>query len=144
MPITASISSEQTIEIGTNGPDDVTSMYVVTGLANANLSAFSPAGGSFQSQQATFSVHVGPSLTASEFRRAVASASLASLSISGGDASFADWAVTGVDADFDDEAGKVELEFDLRVRVDAGAASSAQSAVAGVGFQVMILTAESE
>ena len=105
MPNRAIITSEQTIEVGTNGPEDVTSMFVITGIANSNLSAFSHRE---RSQQATFAAHVGPSLSASQFRRAVATASLAALSISG-DATFAGWSVTDVDADFDDDEGRVEL-----------------------------------
>ena len=140
MPTTANISSEQTVEVGVSGPNDISTMYVVTGIANSYLSAWSPGGGGYQTQQQTFEAHVGPTLTTSEFRRAVATASLASLRGQGGDATFAAWNVTGVDADFDDDVGQVQLQFDLSVTVDAGA-SSASAAVGGVGFQVIILTA---
>lgn len=143
MATTASITSEQTIEVGTNGPDDITTMYVVSGIANSSLGAFSPGGGGFETQSRTFEAFVGPSLTTSEFRRAVATASLASLTAQGGDASFARWSVTDVDADFDDDEGKVQLQFDLSVTVDAGA-SSANAVIGGVGFQVIILAASAE
>ena len=138
MPATANVVSEQTVEIGVTGPDDVAVLHVVTGIAQAFLGSFSPASGGFQTQQQTFEAHVGPTLTTSEFRRAVATASLASLEGSGGDATFSRWAVTGVDADFDDDEGRVQLQFDLLATVDAGA-SSANAIVGGVGFQVMIL-----
>jgi hypothetical protein len=140
MATTASITSEQTIEVNVNGPDDVTTMYIVTGIANSNLGTFSPSGGGFETQHRTFEAHVGPSLTTAQFRRAVATVSLASLSGQGGDASFTQWSVTDMDADFDDDEGKVQLQFDLSVTVDAGA-TNANAVVGGVGFQVIILAA---
>jgi hypothetical protein len=48
--------------------------------------------------------------------------------------------VTGVDADFDDNVGRVELQFDLRVQINATTGIT-EAAIAGVGFQVLILTA---
>jgi hypothetical protein len=59
MPLPASLISEQTMQVGTNGPGDVTSMHVISGIAQASLSAFAPSG-SFVTQQATFAVLVGP------------------------------------------------------------------------------------
>ena len=138
MPIAASISSEQNLQVGVSGPGDIASMYLVSGIANGVLNAFAPSGG-FNQQQATFSTHVGPVLTAAQFRKAIASAAITSLSSSGGD-SFNSWAVTEVDADFDDDAGRINLTFDLSVSVSAGATGSSQSVVASVGFQVFILT----
>ena len=140
MPTTANITSEQSVEVEVSGPNDITRMYIITGIANSYLSAWSPGGGGYQTQQKTFEAHVGPALTTSEFRRAVATASLASLTTQGGDAPVAAWRVTGVDADYDDDVGQVQLQFDLSVTVDAGA-SSASAAVGGVGFQVIILAA---
>lgn len=140
MPITASISSEQTVEVGTSGPGDIETMYVVTGIANCSLNVSSPGGGGWQTQQGTFQAYVGPDLTVAEFRRAIAMASLASLQGQGGDATFTGWSVTGVDADFDDDTGKVQLQFDLSATVDAGT-SSASAYIGGVGFQVIILAA---
>ena len=138
MPIAASISSEQNVQVGVSGPGDIASMYLVSGIANGQLNAFAPAGGSNQ-QRATFSTHVGPVLTAAQFRKAIASAAITSLSSSGGDV-FHNWAVTDVDADFDDDACRINLTFDLSVSVNAGGSGGAQSVVASVGFQVFILT----
>lgn len=143
MPTTVGITDEQTLEVEVSGPDDVAKMYIVTGIANSNLSTYSPGGGGYQTQQRTFEAHVGPTLTVTEFRRAVATASLASLQGQGGDATFSAWNITGVDADFDDDAGQVQLQFDLSVTVDAGA-SSASAVVGGVGFQVIILAASTD
>ena len=137
MANTATISSEQNLQVGVTGPNDVTAMHVVSGIANGQLTAFAPAG-NFVQQQATFAAHVGPQLTAAQFRKAIASAAMTGLSLSG-DGTFARWEVTDVDADFDDEAGRIKLTFDLVVSVQA-AATSVNAVVASIGFQVMILT----
>ena len=143
MATTASLTSEQTLQVGVNGPGDITTMYIVTGIANANLAATSPGGGGYVTQERTFEAHVGPSLTTAEFRRGVSTASLASLTGQGGDAAYTTWRVEDVDADFDDDQGKVQLQFDLSVTVDAGA-SNAQAYIGGVGFQVIILAASGD
>lgn len=137
MPQPASVTSQQTLQIGVNGPGDVTSMYVITGIAQISLGAFAQPN-QFQTQQATFSAHIGPQLSAAQFRRAIASASIASVSLSGQGA-FDAWSLSSVEADFDDDAGSVQLEFDASVSVSSGA-TSAGVATAGVGFQVLILT----
>jgi hypothetical protein len=127
------------MQVGVNGPNDVANMHVVTGIANGQLNAFAQSGGNFVSQQATFAAHVGPPLTAAQFRKAIASAAVTSLSLSG-TGTFAQWAVTDVDADFDDDVGRIQLTFDLQVMVQAGATSSVSGVIASVGFQVLILT----
>lgn len=133
----ANISSEQNLQVGVTGPGDVTTMHVVTGIANGQLNAFAPAG-NFVTQQATFAAHIGPQLTAAQFRKAIASAAITSLTLQG-TGNFAQWQVTDVDADFDDEVGRIKLSFDLQVSVQA-AAAGLSAVVASVGFQVMILT----
>ncbi len=137
MAIQVSATSEQTLQVNVTGPGDVTSTFVTTGIADVNVHAF--AGGD-PSQLATFALHVGPQLTAAQFRKAIASAALAGLTMAG-DAVARQWSVTGVDADFDGETGKVELQFDVRVTIAGDEASGATTAVAGVGFQVLILAA---
>jgi hypothetical protein len=127
------------MQVGVNGPNDVANMHVVTGIANGQLNAFAPSGGNFVSQQGTFGAHVGPQLTAAQFRKAIASAAFTSLNLSG-TGTFAQWAVTDVDADFDDDVGRIQLTFDLQVMVQASATSSISGVIASVGFQVLILT----
>ena len=137
----ATITSEQTLQVGVNGPNDVAAMHVVSGIANGQLAAFAPSGAGFVTQQATFAAHVGPQLTAAQFRKAIASAAITSLSLQG-DGTFTRWEVTDVDADFDDEAGRIKLSFDLRVTAASSSPSGIQAVVASVGFQVMILTTQ--
>ena len=120
------------------GPNDVATMHVVTGIANGQLNTFAQAAAGFVQQQSTFAALVGPVLTAAQFRKAIASAAITSLTLQG-DGSFVRWEVTDVDADFDDEAGRIKLSFDLRVGVQA-ATGSVSAVVASVGFQVQILT----
>jgi hypothetical protein len=40
MAIAASVSSEQSMQVGVNGPNDVANMHVVTSIANGQLNAF--------------------------------------------------------------------------------------------------------
>jgi hypothetical protein len=137
MSTPATVTSQQTLQIGVNGPGDVASMYVVSGIAQINLGAWAQPN-QFQTQQATFSAHIGPQLTAAQFRRAIASAAIASLSLSG-QGSFDAWSLSSLKADFDDDAGSVELEFDVSVSVSSGP-SGADVGTGSVGFQVLILT----
>jgi hypothetical protein len=140
-PVT--ITSEQTVEVGVNGPDDITRMYIVTGIANPTLTVESQAGGELETQTGTFEAHVGPSLTTAEFRRAVATASLTLLQGQGSGALITEWSVTDVDADYDDDQGKVQLQFDLLVAVVPDT-TFAGAIIGGVGFQVIILAASTE
>ena len=137
MPLSANVTSQQTLQIGVNGPGDVTSMYVISGIAEIGLGTFAQPN-QFQTQQATFAAHIGPQLTAAQFRRAIASASIASLSLSG-QGTFDAWSLSSIGADFDDDAGSVELEFDISMSVTAGP-QGAGVATGDIGFQVLILT----
>jgi hypothetical protein len=137
MALTANVSSEQNLQVVVSGPGDVANMHVISGIAHANLSAFASAG-TFEHQQATFAAHVGPALTPPQFRKATATVAITSLNLSG-DGSFTTWEVTDVDADLDDEVGRIELTFDLRVMVSAST-GGVSAVLAGVGFQVFVLT----
>jgi hypothetical protein len=138
MPLPATVVSQQIIQIGINGPGDVASMYVISGIAEIGLTAFAQPNQS-ATHQDTFSAPIGPQLTAAQFRKAIASASIASLSLAGSGGLFEQWKVSSVDADFNEDSGLVELEFDVSVKVSAGAASIGIT-TAGIGFQVFILT----
>jgi hypothetical protein len=109
MATPANLTSMQTLQAQVAGPAGATRAVFVTGLARCGLAVDVPSpGGGTASRQGTFAAHVGPSLTVAQFRRAVAMASLASLSASGNVTVHA-WAVTAVDANFDDDAGQVRL-----------------------------------
>ena len=138
----AILKSEQTLEAQVAGPGGATRLIVVTGLANCDLTVAVPSpGGGTATQQATFTAHVGPSLSVAQFRRAVAAVSLASISATGSLVQHS-WAVTDVDATFDDDNGKVQLEFDVQVVVQGPPMPAlTQGLLASVGFQVTILAA---
>jgi hypothetical protein len=139
-PVT--VSSEQTLEATVAGPAGATRLIVVAGQATCNVSVSVPSpGGGGAVQQGSFEAHVGPALTVAQFRRAVATASIASLSASGSVTAH-NWAVTAVSADYDDDAGRVQLEFDIQVAVQGSPmAGATQVLLATVAFQVTILAA---
>jgi hypothetical protein len=143
MASVVSITDEQNVDVGVNGPGDITSMFVVTGIANTNFAgAYDFGTGGSASASRTFEALVGPSLTPVQFRRAIATASLAGIHGFGPDDNLRSWNLLGVDADFDDDEGRVQLQFDLSVSVGVTAvAGFAGVSVYGVGFQVVILAA---
>ena len=142
MATPVSLTSVQTLEAQVAGPGGATRVIHVTGLAHCSLSVSvqSPAGGTV-SQQGSFAAHVGPELTVAQFRKAIATVSVASVSALGSLTGHT-FSVTAMDADFDDDAGKVELEFDAQVTVQTPAMPPANQVVlASVAFQVTILAA---
>ena len=142
MATPATLTSQQTLEAQVTGPGGATRVIIVTGLATCSLNTAVPSpGGGFGTQQGTFSAHVGPTLTVAQFRRAVATVSLTSLSATGSVTTHS-WAITDVDASFDDDEGRVELEFDVQVTVQGPPMPGfTQVMLASVGFQVTILAA---
>jgi hypothetical protein len=140
MAETAEITSEQTLEVGVDGPDDTKKMFIITGIAKYNFNVAPSAPGT-TSDTITLQAHIGPALTPAKFRRAIATASLAQLLLVGGEVVVAGWSVTSVDADYDDDVGKVQLEYDLKLHIGGGSTDMA-AYVTGVGFQVIILAAE--
>jgi hypothetical protein len=143
MATPVSITDEQTVEVGVNGPGDITRMFIVTGIANTSLTAYEPLGGGSSSASQTFEALVGPTLAPNQFRRAVATASLAGIQGYGENESLELWNVHGVDADFDDDANRVQVQFDVQVAIAGTVAGtySASSSIYGVGFQVVVLAA---
>ena len=96
-----------------NGPGDVTAMFIANGLLLAPFDLQSPTGGEGM-ETVTFSVMLPqPVLAAGQFRRAIASASIAGLAsyAAAGDTAFAghsfDVTTRSVDADYDDESGQM-------------------------------------
>lgn len=142
MAILASVTNEQTLEAQVAGPAGATRVIFVTGLADCSLAVSVPSpGGGSASQRGTFEAPVGPALTLAQFRRAIASVSLASLLVAGSLTTHS-WAIVGVDADFDEEDGRVRLEFDAHVDVQGPPMPGAtQLVLATVAFQVTILAA---
>jgi len=112
----------------TEGPCRVT---VVTGILAAGLAATS------STQSLSLTALVDPTLGPGQFRKATATAALAStgadLNASPTPSTFS-FSVDGVEASFDGQTGRTELRVDLTVGVSSGIA-----AIKTIAFQVMTL-----
>jgi hypothetical protein len=141
MPQPANLQSEQSIQIQANGPDGATTMFITTGLMFCNFSQNNQTGDGFGLNETFSALLTTPRLAPGQFRRAIATASLAgidgaitivALGSSPGFGTF----IQSVDADFDDETGAVRLLVDLHVGAAFGSAE-----IVAVGFQVMTTAA---
>ena len=144
MAIQASIRSQQTVKVNVTAPDGTNTLYITTGLADFNLVvSLDPPGPA--SQQGTFAVLLPePTLAAAQFRRAIATASLASLWYQATDPAQAtglEWSLSNVEADFDDESGRIELRFDVWLSVQGSGTSGTIAGRLSVGFQATTLAA---
>ena len=132
MAVTPNVVSLQNMEVGVAGPDGANTMFITTGLAKASL--FISSG----SRKENFAVHVGPSLTVGQFRRSIATASLAEIEFRDFSPPQTDrmrWEIEDVDADFDDEANRIELRFTLEIETSSGS----QTLLRTVSFTVTTL-----
>jgi len=132
------IQNLQQLEVAVSGPEGANRLFIVTGeTTNIGFSAF--ASGGFNTQNQTFTVLVGPSLTRQQFFRAICTASLAQITqhaqVVPGDAT---WAITSSDADWDDESGQVELRVEVSVTANGNNNSATLNSFS---FQVTILAA---
>ena len=99
------------------GPGDVNRLYLGKGLAQGSLPASVGAQQS-STQTDTWQFEVGPTLNVTQFRRAIATVSIAGLfeSEAGRDASTS-WVIQSVFADFDDDAGLVRVSTTGQVSI---------------------------
>jgi len=141
MAVVAQIEQSQTIQVSVNGPDDVTTMFITAGLLLAPFDMQQPAGEG--QATVTFSVLLPqPVLTAGQFRRSIASASIAGLSAyaAAGNTAFVgntfNATIQSVDADYDDESNQIELRIDIFFGAHMG-----EVRVTKLAFQVITLLA---
>lgn len=141
MPIDAFIEQSQTIQVSVNGPGDITTMFITTGLLLAPFDLQQPTDTGMET--VTFSVMLPqPVLAVGQFRRAIASASIAGLAsyAAAGDTAFAghsfDVTTRSVDADYDDESGQIELRIEIFFSAHQG-----EVRVSKLAFQVITLVA---
>jgi hypothetical protein len=111
----AAVENLQTMEVEVSGPDGVNRMFTATGLAVGQVSASS----SPSTDSATvenFFINVEPELAPQQYRRSIATVSLARIAARDWGAANDLWEVEidDVDADYDDQAGKVRLRYTLR------------------------------
>jgi hypothetical protein len=113
MPVTDAIG-EQVIEAVVGGPEGANRLFTVTGAANLSIQATRQ-----QRSTETWTFLVGPTLTRSQFHRAIGTASVASqiVSVQTAPREFT-VNVHSVEADWDDEDQRV------RVRVEIGLISN--------------------
>ncbi|MBU7028979.1 MAG: hypothetical protein HXS48_18740 [Theionarchaea archaeon] len=107
------IENEQDLEVVVRGPGDTNRLFIYTGTAVFN---FRGTGGSWKRDSISF--EVGRSFTSSQFRKAIATASLASIS-NDGTAANAGWAVDRVDVKRS-SSGKMRITAKLAVRDSDG------------------------
>lgn len=129
------IESQQTVLIdGLTGPDGATQMYITTGFIQLQ--------GGQQNATLEFSGLIEPTLTAGQFRRAIVTASPATLAVwqmgmppvGAAQNVSARWSVNSADADWDDETGKIELQFETQTSGD----QMLYTVVERLSFQVMV------
>jgi hypothetical protein len=114
-----------------DGPSHVT---VVTGVLPSGPSAFSN-NNSFSNQSLSMTALVDPTLTPGQFRKATATAALATtIANSNAAPSSFQFSVDGVEATLDDETGRIELRVDTTAGVSNGSAS-----IQRIAFQVTTL-----
>ena len=112
---------------------DGTGLLVVTGQLRVGFSLWSPI--DTKSEEEEYRVLVGPSLAPGA--RAIASVwpTMGAVTRNG------QWTVSNVEADIDDETGRVQLSFSVRLAVTGDGTASGEKTVAvgAVGFQVTVV-----
>jgi hypothetical protein len=130
------------MQVGVNGPNGANTLIITTGIATCNLVAINQnVGGVASVQQGSFTALIDPKFTVGQFRRALATGSLASINYGAQDPAQrvqVTWTINSVEADLNDESGQVELRFD--VSVSAGGLGSFADLLQ-VAFQVTTLAA---
>lgn len=103
------IENPQEMEVGVNGPGDTNRLFIYTGIA---VFDFKGTGGGWLRDTLTF--QIGRTFTSTQFKKAMATASLASIS-NKNHAVNAGWAVDKVEAKRAMN-GKIELTMNLAIR----------------------------
>ncbi|HUX07335.1 MAG TPA: hypothetical protein VMX35_08485 [Acidobacteriota bacterium] len=105
------LENHQELEVAVSGPEGADRLFIYTGIAVLNFKGESV----HHWKRDTITFLVGRNFGAGQFRRATASAALASI-YNDNVSNDAGWAVDSVDADWDDESKKVQVKADLAVR----------------------------
>ena len=142
MPQQANIVDKQLMEIPLSGqgPNEPNRMFICTGKLQVNLSAFDQSGNGTTARE-TYKALIEPKplLTAGQFHRAIATASVADVRIQDSDPNQRDtfrWAIEEAQADLDDESSQVELRVALLVEPRG---QQTLISIREVAFQVTIL-----
>ena len=114
MPATNTIG-EQVLDAVVTGPDGANRLFTCTGIANVQMSLTRTQ----EQTTETWTFLVGPTLTHTQFYRAIAAASAShqSVEIQGAPANFTVHVVS-VEADWDDESKRVEVRVEVSLSSD--------------------------
>lgn len=137
MPQQGSLASQQYMSVLVNGPDGANTLFIASGLMRCSLSQNSPTAGGDALEETFVVILDQPRLGPGQFRRAIASASLAGINgvpsqPAAPGSSALSWYVNSADAHLDDETGGIQLMVDLHVGAQFGTAE-----ILLVSFQVM-------
>ena len=129
--------SHQYMSVLVNGPDGANTLFMASGLMRCRLAQNNPTGSGYALEETFVAILDQPRLGPGQFRRAIASASLAGINgmpsqPAAPGSSALSWYINSADADFDDETGCIQLMVDLHVGAQFGAAE-----IVFVSFQVM-------
>jgi hypothetical protein len=131
----------QQVQVAVSGPGDANTLYLCKGLAQGNFSLQAPANSSQQSTE-TWQFEVGPTISAAQFRRAIATAALAGVQETEAGPAQVSWAIQTVFADFDDDSGLVRVSVTNAVWVYNQAATAfAAAGLSTLAYDVSILAA---
>ena len=131
--IAATLENSHQVEVYVAGPGDVKRMFICTGYALGTVGA----GGGSLKVESTFAFHVGPALKTAQFRRAIATASLAGIDVGGWDVKeTCSLIVQSADADWDDEEELVVV----RVEVTAMGGPTDWTAITRLAYEVVVLS----
>jgi hypothetical protein len=94
MPFYQLVNAQQ-VQVAVAGPGDANTLYLCKGLAQGNFSLQVPANSSQQSTE-TWQFEVGPTISAAQFRRAIATAALAGVQETEAGPAQVSWAIQAV------------------------------------------------
>ena len=140
MPFNQLVNAQQ-VQITVAGPGDANTLYLCKGLAQGGFTLAVPPNTGQQSSD-TWQFEVGPTISAGQFRRAIATAALAGVQESEAGPAQVSWTVQSVFADFDDDAGLVRVSVTYAISVfNQTAAAYAAAGVSMLAYDVSILAA---
>ena len=131
----------QEVEVVVDGPGDVTRLYLCQGIAEGSTSV-SVQPGQFQAATDTWQFHVGPTLGAGAFRRAIAIMSFAGLSEQDPSGGWMLYNLESFGADFDDDNSRVKVNVTNVLQVSNPSSTGwASSSITRLSYNVTILAA---
>lgn len=109
---TVDLDSQQELRVDVGGPNGANQMLIFTGTVGMGC-----LGSNRGEHKRSIAFNVGPRLTRAQFHRAIASASLAQITVNNPASGnyVVQWSIDEVDADWDDETNSVEVRVEVSV-----------------------------